>query len=235
MDPVDGDRGGAHGGQSPLTTAPRAYAIGFASAAALLILLSGPLLLFNPWFVSWEQGRHGVPAALATDQARVDAVTAPMLADLFRNGAFDESLDGRVPILTEPERSHMRDVGGVVRTLVAIEAAAVAVFILGWWRLHGERPRRGRVLLTGAALVGAASIALAAFFALFFDTAFAVFHALFFAAGTWQFSADSGLIRLFPEPFWFDASLLAGGSIVAGALLAALVARRDLRRSSAIG
>ncbi len=185
--------------------------------------------------MSWEQGRHGVPAALATDQAGIDAVTAPMLADLFRNGDFDESLAGRDPILTDPERSHMRDVGGLVRTLVAIEATAVAVFILGWWRLRGERPRRGRLLLIGAALVGGASIALAASFAISFDTAFAAFHALFFAAGTWQFSADSGLIRLFPEPLWFDASLLAGGSIVAGALLGALVARRDLRRSSASG
>lgn len=185
--------------------------------------------------MSWEQALHGVPAAFGTDQARVDAVTAPMLADLFRNGDFDESLDGSAPILTDPERSHMRDVGGLVRTLVGIEAAAVVVFILGWWRLRRERPWRGRLLLIGAALVGGASIALAAFFALSFDTAFAAFHALFFATGTWQFSADSNLIRLFPEPFWFDASLLAGGSIVAGALLAALVARRDLRRSPAAG
>lgn len=235
MDSVDGGRGGAHGGQGPLTTAPRAYAIGFASAVALLILLSGPLLLFNPWFVSWEQGLHGVPAAFGTDQGRVDAVTAPMLADLFRNGDFGESLDGSAPILTDSERSHMRDVAGLVRTLLSIEVAAVVVFILGWWRLHGEGPRRGRLLLIGAALVGGASIVLAAVFAFAFDTAFAAFHALFFAAGTWQFSADSNLIRLFPEPFWFDASLLAGGSIVAGALLAGLVARRDLRRSSAIG
>jgi len=182
--------------------------------------------------VSWEQGRHGVPAALAADQAGIDAVTAPMLADLFRNGDFDESLAGRDPILTDPERSHMRDVGGLVRMLVAIEATAVVVFILGWWRLGGERPRRGRLLLIGAALVGGASIALAVFFAVSFDTAFTAFHGLFFPMGNWQFGADSNLIRLFPEPFFFEASLLSGGTIVCAALLAALVARRDRRQAA---
>jgi integral membrane protein (TIGR01906 family) len=234
MDPVDGRRRRADVGQGPLTPAPRAWAVGFVWAAALLIVLSGPLILFNPWFVSWEQGRHDVPAAFAATQAQVDAVTAPMVFDLFRMGDFGESFDGATPILTEPERSHMRDVGGLVRTLVIIEVAALVIFALGWWRLRAERPRRGRLLLVGAALVGGASIVLAVIFAVAFDFAFGAFHALFFKAGTWQFSIDSGLIRLFPEPFWFDASLLAGGSIVVGALIAALVARRDLRRPSAV-
>lgn len=191
--------------------------------------------MFNPWFVSWEQSLHGVPAAFGTSQASVDTVTAPMILDLFRNGDFGESFDGSTPLLTEPERSHMRDVGGLVRTLAIIEAAALVVFIGGWWRLRRERERRARLLLIGAALVGGASILLAALFAVSFDVAFAAFHALFFKAGTWQFSIDSGLIRLFPEPFWFDASLLAGGSILAGALLAGLVARRDLRRTAVTG
>jgi len=185
--------------------------------------------------VSWEQGRHGVPASLGTSQAAVDAVTAPMLLDLFRDGAFDESLAGRQPILTDPERSHMMDVGGLVRSLVLVEAAALVVFVWCWRRLRAERRRRGRALAIGAALVGGASIVLAGIFATSFDFAFAAFHALFFKAGTWQFSIDSGLIRLFPEPFWFDASLLAGGTIVLGALVAALLALRDLRATQEPG
>ena len=155
-----------------------------------------------------------------------------MLADLFRGGDFGESLTGSAPILSDSERSHMRDVGGLVRKLVLLEAAAAAVFIVGWWRLRGERPRRGRLLLIGAALVGLASIVLAVLFAVSFDTAFAAFHALFFPMGNWQFGADSNLIRLFPEQFFFEASLLSGGTIVGAALLAALVARRDRRRAA---
>ena len=84
-----------------------------------------------------------------------------------------------------------------------------------------ERSRRGRLLLVAAAWVGAAAIVLGAFFAIAFDAAFAAFHALFFAAGTWQFGPDSNLLRLFPQPFWFEGSLVAGATIVVAALIAA--------------
>jgi hypothetical protein len=207
----------------------------FAVAAALAILLTGPLLLFNPWFVSFEQGRFGVAEALATNQAGVDRVTAPMLADLVRNGDFGESLSGSTPLLDSAERSHMRDVGGLVRALLASEVVALVVLTLAGRRLRSARARRGRLLLLAAGGVGAAAIVLGAFFAISFETAFAAFHALFFAAGTWQFGPDSNLLRLFPDPFWFEVSLLAGASIVLSALIAALFGRGDLRSGEASG
>jgi uncharacterized membrane protein len=127
----------------------------------------------------------------------------------------------------------MEDVGGLVQILALLEAAALVTLLLAGRRLRTERPRRGGLLLRAAAGVGAAAIVLGAFFALAFDTAFAAFHALFFKAGTWQFAFDSNLIRLFPEPFWFETSLLAGASIVIAAGLAAWLARRDLASSTA--
>lgn len=216
-----------------MNRAPAASSLLFVIAAGLAILLSGPLLLFNPWFVSFEQGRFGVAPSLESDQAGVDRVTAPMLADLVRNGDFGESLNGRTPILDSAERSHMRDVGGLVRALLAIEVVALIVLAIAGRRLRNARARRGRLLLTAAGGVGAGAILLAAFFAISFEAAFAAFHALFFAAGTWQFGPDSNLIRLFPEPFWFEVSLLAGASIVLSALIAALLGRRDLRLAEA--
>ena len=197
-------------------------------AAALAILLTGPLLLFNPWLVSAEQARRGVPATLGVDQAAVDRVTAPMLADLFRNGDFAESLNGQGPILDASERSHMRDVGGLVRVLALLEVVAVVTLVLTGRRLRRERVRRGRLVVMAAAGIGAAALVLGVFFAIAFDTAFAAFHAIFFKAGTWQFGPDSNLIRLFPEPFWFEVSLLAGVSIVLAAGVAAWLAQRDL-------
>lgn len=198
-------------------------------------MLSGPLLLFNPWLVSLEQGRHGVAAALGTDQAGVDRVTAAMLGDLFLNGEFAQSLDGEAPILDATERSHMRDVGGLVRTLLLLEVTALVVLVLAGRRLSGERERRGRLLLRAALAIGVAAVVLGAFFALAFDAAFAAFHALFFAAGTWQFGPESNLIRLFPEPLWFDVSLLAGAAIVLAAVVIGVVARRDLRAAPVAG
>jgi uncharacterized membrane protein len=127
----------------------------------------------------------------------------------------------------------MADVGGLVRTLAALEIVGVVVLALTGWMLRRERARRGRLLLGAALGVGAAAVVLGLFFALAFETAFSAFHALFFRAGTWQFGPESNLIRLFPEPFWFETSLLAGLSIVVGAALAIWLARRGMRTGSA--
>ena len=172
-------------------------------------------------------------ASLGTDQANVDHVTGIMLRDLFADGDFLANIDNDPPLLDEAERSHMSDVGGLVRVLTALEAAAAVVLLVGGWLLRRERARRGGLLLRAALGVGAAALVLGIFFAVAFDTAFASFHALFFAEGTWQFGADSNLIRLFPEAFWFETSLLAGASIVLGAVVAGWLARRDLRSSPA--
>ena len=196
-------------------------------------MLTGPLLLFNPWLVSAEQARHGVAASLGTDQRNVDRVTVAMLRDLFLDGAFTASLDGDAPILDASERSHMADVGGLVRILAGLEIAAILVLLLTGSLLRQERERRGRLLLAAALAIGAGALVLAIFFAVAFDTAFASFHALFFRQGTWQFGPDSNLIRLFPEPFWFETSLLAGLSILLTAALAVWLARRGMRSGSA--
>ena len=198
-------------------------------------MLTGPLLLFNPWLVSAEQARHGVAASLASDQPSVDRVTVAMLRDLFFNGDFSASLHGDAPILDASERSHMSDVGGLVRILAVLEAAALITLLATGRRLRDDPARRARLLRRAAAGIGLAALALAIFFAVAFDVAFAAFHALFFRAGTWQFGPESNLIRLFPEPFWFETSLLAGGSILVGAVVAAVLARRDLGARPAAG
>jgi integral membrane protein (TIGR01906 family) len=158
-----------------------------------------------------------------------------MLRDLFLDGSFKASLDGDAPVLDSTERSHMRDVGGLVRVLAGLELVSIAVLLITARLLRGERAHRGRLLLRAALGVGAAALFLGIFFAIAFDTAFAAFHALFFQEGTWQFGPDSNLIRLFPEPFWFETSLLAGAAIVLSAGLAAWLARRDLRSAAAPG
>jgi integral membrane protein (TIGR01906 family) len=202
----------------------------FGLAMATAILLTGPLLLFVP-FVSFEQSRYDVPALLATDPATVDRATTAMLGDLLLGGDFAVSLDGRQPVLDEAERSHMRDVGGVVRALVVADALALGIVIVVGRGLRGEPNRRGRAMVVAAAGIGTAAILLGIFFALAFDAAFAAFHAIFFAAGTWQFGPDSNLLRFFPEPFWYEIALVAGVTILVGAALVAALGVRDLRLS----
>jgi integral membrane protein (TIGR01906 family) len=207
---------------NPLVVA--VFGVGLAAA----ILLTGPLLLFLPPVVSFEQGRHDVPALLDAEPAAVDRATAAMLGDLLFDGDFRVSLDGEQPVLDESERSHMRDVGGVVRALVIVDLLALLVVALGAIALRRDRGSRGMAQLVAAGGLAAVAILLGAFFALAFDTAFTAFHGIFFDPGTWQFGPDSNLLRFFPEPFWFEIALVAGAAIVISALLVALLGRRDL-------
>lgn len=206
-----------------MARAPGPVGVVFGVALAVGITLTGPLLLFNPWFTSMLQARHEVAASFATDQARVDRVTGEILGDLYVGGDFDAALVPGEPLLDERERSHMGDVSGLVQLLAAIAAAALVLCaVCGAW-LRGEPRRQGRILLVSAGAVGAAAILLAVTFAVAFEPAFLAFHAIFFPPGTYLFSEGSNLIELFPEPFWFEAALAAGVAVIATALLATLI------------
>ncbi len=201
----------------------------YALAVAIVIALAGPLLLFNPWFVSFEQRRSEVVSPVVgfgVDPKRaVDEVTGRILLDLYTHGDFSVSLLGGplgpVPVLTPMERSHMRDVSGLVRPLAVLLVAAVVGVVVAGSRLR-DRRRRGRLLLVAAGAVGAVAIVLAIIFAVAFEPAFLAFHTLFFPPGTYLFGPGSNLIKLFPERFWFESSLAAGATIIAAALLVAL-------------
>jgi hypothetical protein len=190
---------------------------------ALLILLVGPLLLFNPAFTSVLQERHGVADAFGVSQAEVDRVTGEMLVDIWTDGPFDAAFSGDRPLLDERERSHMSDVAGFVRILGAIVllAAVLAGVMLAW--LRREPRRQGRVMLVAAGGIGAVAVVLALAFAVAFEPTFLLFHAMFFPPGTYLFPTDSDLITLFPEGFWFDASLAAGGTVLLAAVIVSVV------------
>jgi integral membrane protein (TIGR01906 family) len=193
---------------------------------AVVILLAGPLLLFNPPFVSALQQRHEVAAAFGVPVAEVDRVTTELLVDLFTDGDFDSAFAEGPALLNERERSHMHDVARLVRILAISVIVAAVVAVLSARRMRGEPRRVGAVMLRTAAVIGAAALALALTFAVAFEPAFLAFHAVFFPPGTYLFEPGSNLIALFPEGFWFDASLAAGATILLSALLCALAGYR---------
>ena len=202
----------------------------FGLSLAIAVTLAGPLLLFNPWFTSTLQQRHGVAAALSTTIPEIDRVTGEILGDLFADGPFDAALTGKEPLLNERERSHMHDVAVLVRILlgVLIMALVLGGVTLAWLR---REPRRiGRIMLVVGGLIGGVAIVLAAVFAVAFEPAFLFFHELFFPPGTYLFEPGSKLITLFPEGFWFDAALAAGATIVVAALVVTLLGLRIWRR-----
>jgi hypothetical protein len=209
-----------------------ALGVAFTGAVALMIVLTGPLLLFAPPFVSFMQARHDVSVRLGADPESVERATAAMLRDLVLDGDFTVSLDGTQPVLDAAERSHMQDVGVVVRGLGAVEVISIAVALLAGRRLGGNRRRRGRLLLLAALTVGGLAALLGAVFVLAFDVAFTAFHLVFFPGGNWQFPPSSNLIRFFPAPMWYELAMVAGAAMVLSAALVLLLARRDLAASS---
>ena len=199
--------------------APGAVGLLFGIALAVVITLAGPLLLFNPWFTSALQARHEVAAAFDVPPAEIDRVTRAILGDIYLNGAFDAALEDGEPLLDERERSHMGDVSRLVQLLAGVTIVAlVLAAVMGTWLRH-DRRRQGRIMLIAAGAVGTVAVLLAGIFAVAFEPAFLAFHAVLFPAGTYLFSEGSNLIVLFPNGFWFDASLAAGASIVVTALI----------------
>ena len=205
-------------------------------ALAVALVLAGPLLLFNPWFVSFEQARNDVPARLATTQTEVDRVTGAILCDLLLGcDDFAESLrrspsSATPPLLTDAERSHMRDVAHLVRVLWLALLVAVALVVAALSLLRQQPRRIGAILLWTSGSVAVAAMLVCGFFAIAFDQAFLLFHRLFFPQGNFLFAPDSNLLRLFPEGFWFESALVAGLLIVVCALAVTLVGWRLLRR-----
>lgn len=203
--------------------APLVIGLLFGLSLAVVILLLGPLLLFNPVLTSALQVRHGVAEDFATDQAEIERVTSAYLADIYLDGDFGASLDGEEPLLDESERSHMTDVSRLVRLLAGILVVAlVTAGVTAAW-LRGEPRRQGRIMLIAAGSIGAVAVVLAIVFAVAFEPAFLAFHELFFPPGTYLFETGSELIVLFPQPFWFDAALLAGAAIVLVAVVVSVI------------
>jgi integral membrane protein (TIGR01906 family) len=207
-----------------MNRAPWFVAAALGVSLAVVIVLAGPLLLFNPPFVSALQQRHEVGAAFPTvPPSEVDRVTTELLVDIFLDGDFDAALPGEPPLLNERERSHMSDVSQLVRILAVSVILAAIVAVLSARRMRGETQRVGAVMLRTAGVIGAAAVALALTFAVAFEPAFLAFHEIFFPPGTYLFEAGSRLITLFPGAFWFDASLAAGGAVILTAIVVALI------------
>jgi integral membrane protein (TIGR01906 family) len=132
------------------------------------------------------------------------------------------------------ELSHLDDVRVVMSA--ARTATGVAAAVLALWLVVGLIGRRWAAIRRGVFWGGVVAIGLVAVAGIAaigdFSAVFAVFHGLFFAAGTWEFPAESLLIRVFPGQFWMAAGAVWGGiTILAGVSL--VIASRTLPRDDA--
>ena len=218
---------------------------GFLLAASTALMLLGVAVLpfLTPAFVRLEQDRTGVGALTGYDRPTLDQVAGELLGDLVLwRGDFDVAAHG-IPVLTEREREHMRDVRGVFTGFWAMVVAAAVVLVVGFTRTRGTEATSvaGRAAVWRAVSGGARSIAtglvvVGGLTLVAFDAAFEVFHRLFFSAGSFSFDPRvDRLVQLFPEQFWSETAIAVAIVALAAAVLTAWQAARraGARTSSA--
>jgi integral membrane protein (TIGR01906 family) len=212
--------------------APRRVGWLFALWVGVLTLLTGPLLLVNPFFIGWLQDRHDVADRLRISQDELDRINGEIVWDIFSGGDFDVTFDDGEPVLDAGERSHMDDVSRLVRILVILDLVAMAFAAWGGRLLRTEPDRLGRMLVVGAGGVGVATVAIGLFAVVAWDSAFTLFHELLFPPGTWSFPPDSTMILLYPPAFWFDAAMIAAALVLATAATLSIAGWRRMREAA---
>jgi integral membrane protein (TIGR01906 family) len=133
-------------------------------------------------------------------------------------------------LFNQREVQHMRDVkrlvwwvyaAAIVSGIYLLAAAAwgVAVYRRGFLDVLAQRVIRGVALMV-VLVVFVGVFALAGF-----DTLFLRFHQLAFANDLWQLDPRRDyLLIIFPQGFWFDATMRVAALTVAGALALTLIA-----------
>jgi integral membrane protein (TIGR01906 family) len=191
-----------------------------AVATALVITGATIALFFNPVWVSFAQGRANAAAYTGWTPAQVAAVTRAVVLEVWLGpGEFAQEVAGE-PVFDARERAHMADVRRVVLAFYVVVLAAVATLVVVAAASRGSRWFAGAVAL-GAGGLAIGAVAVGSAFALFFDRAFTLFHAIFFAQGTWTFDpATDRLVQLLPYQFWTETTVAVA---LAGLLLTVAV------------
>jgi len=176
-----------------------------ALAAAALAIGTTTAIFLTPPVVHLLLSISGSHTVLGVESRVAEALSDSLVGDLLTDGAFDAPL-GDTPLLSAGERSHLVDVGALLRTVLVAGFGGLIALLLA--RTH-RRAWLRVAMRDGAALIAGGALAAAAAFTLAFDAAFSFFHGLFFAAGTWTFNpATDRLVQLYPESFWVLAALL---------------------------
>lgn len=207
----------------------------------VLVLAAAVRLVASPLFVWLEYRLPHFPAdelGFGTDDR---VLYGSYGVDYLFNGADSRYLselaaDGG-PLFTEAEVGHMADVKRIMLIGMALAAVLLLVTLIFALLLRRWRPgavARGFFSAAWVALVLVAALVTLA--VLGWQDFFSGVHGVLFAEGSWQFPADSTLIRLYPAQFWMDAAIGVGGLMVLIALLLLIITwptkkRRARRRA----
>ena len=217
------------------------------TAILLLLLLStARVATESEWLHAQLLARHDVGAKLGLSAEELRRIDSEVLEYLGGNApSLNVEADlgsGQVQLFNDREERHMADVRGLFRIAWQAQSGAAlflfmifltatarfrrrALSVVARWARHGSLLTTMVVLFVG--LVGT----------LAFDPLFHAFHILGFRNELWMLNPQTDyLIRMYPQGFWRDVTLLIGlATLVQAVLLFALVhsAERLSRRLAA--
>jgi integral membrane protein (TIGR01906 family) len=225
--------------------APRVLQVLLAIFFPLVLLILAVRAVTSPLFLWAEYNRPGFPGdgyGFSTD----DRMTYGSYAvDYLSNWAGPRYLGDLVhrsgdKLFKDGEVSHMADVKLVILSTFGAGVLLVLFSIIAILYLRKRSPggvRRG--LFAGSIITLVLILGLGTLAVLGWQQFFTEFHRIFFAEGSWTFSMDDTLIRLFPGQFWIDAGMVIAGLVLAASLVTLVLTwptrrRRGLAKDQAV-
>ena len=192
-------------------------------------------LIISPAYPQYEYGRPNFPPDPygLTQAERLDlALTAVsylerpepahQIVHLLENQVLPGSSN---PLYAQAELDHLIDVKNLTDAIRRLAWAAGVVLVLSLARLvyrPETRPLAYRVGMQGGLMTVMVLSGMIGVIVFGWPWFFTRFHELLFPPGTWMFAGYTGLIRLFPEQFWFDfGAILSTAVLLEGMAVAA--------------
>ncbi len=205
--------------------APRVMQVLLAVCFPVILLVLAVRAVASPLFLWVEYNRPGFPGdgyGFSSD----DRMTYGSYAvDYLSNWAGPRYLGELVnrsgdKLFGAGEVSHMADVKLVILSAFGAGALLILLSLIAVIYLRRRSPggvRRG--LFAGSIVTLVIIISLGVLATLGWEQFFAQFHSVFFASGTWTFSLQDTLIRLFPAQFWVDSGIVVAGLVLIASLV----------------
>lgn len=210
----------------------------------LLVTVAAIRLIASPVFLWLSYNRPGFPDDAFGFSGDDRLVYGSYGLDYLFNFANSRYLSELAPegeqLFADAEVAHMTDVKFVMMWAMLAAVILLVLTVLFGLLLRSWRPGGFvRGLFAGAWVTVGLIVAVAVLAILNWQMFFEEFHRLFFADGTWTFSEDSTLIRLYPEQFWIDAGIGVAALVLLISLVVLITTwpsrRRRERRAARLG
>lgn len=207
----------------------------------VIVIAAAIRLVASPAFLWLAYNRPGFPADTGDfgtgDRLLYGSYGMDYLFNAANSRYLSELAPGGEALFTADEVTHMTDVKWVIFWTMIAAAALLVLAVIFALMLRSWRPGGvARGIFAGAWVTLGLIVTVAVLAFLNFGAFFTEFHRLLFDDGTWTFSADSTLIRLYPEQFWIDAGIAVAAVVLIISVLALIMTwptkRRRARRAA---